>query len=206
MDSQDVRQEWAGRSGEYSPAYYAHYGADGASESIRETIEAKLGPDPAILEVGCSSGRHLAALLESGYTDLTGVELNEDAGDVMAATFPDLAETATVHYRSIESVVREFETDRFDVVFSVETLQHVHPESAWVFGELARITADLLITVENEGSDDPDGNASDVNFVEADLPLYYRDWDRVFTNEGFEAVEVEAGPRDTIRTFRHRDR
>ncbi|MDZ7850346.1 MAG: class I SAM-dependent methyltransferase [Halodesulfurarchaeum sp.] len=206
MDSQDVRQEWASRSGEYSPEYYAHYGADAASEAVRKAIEDYLGPDPAILEIGCSSGRNLAALLEAGYTDLTGVELNDAAEDVMETNFPALAKTATVHYRSIESVLREFEKDQFDVVFSVETLQHIHPDSEWVFDELSRITRDLLLTVENEGQEGPNGDSANVNYVDTDVPLYYRDWKRIFTNRGFEAVAVESAPRDTIRTFRLRDR
>ncbi|MFP4531002.1 MAG: class I SAM-dependent methyltransferase [Halodesulfurarchaeum sp.] len=206
MDSQHVRQEWAGRSGEYSPAYYAHYGADGASEAVRTAIEAHLSADPVILEIGCSSGRHLATLLEAGYPDLTGVEVNEDAREVMAANFPALARTATVHYRSIESVIREFDEDQFDAVFSVETLQHLHPDSEWVFDELARITRDVLVTVENEGPEDPAEKPPEINYVEPDVPLYYRDWKRIFTSRGFEAVAVESGPRDTIRTFRREDR
>ena len=216
MDSRDVRREWAGRSGEYSPAYYAHYGVDGTSEAIVSAIESHLGPDPAILEIGCSSGRHLAALCEAGYTDLTGVELNEGAREVMTENFPAVASTATVHYQSIESIVREFEDDQFDAVFTVETLQHLHPDSEWVFGELARITADLLLTVENEGPADVDRAESaggeegtgepPVNYVDSEVPLYYRDWDAIFTPLGFEAVGVEGGKRDTIRTFRHRDR
>lgn len=205
MDSEDVRHEWAGRSGEYSPEYYAHYGPDGASESVQAAIETYLGPDPSILEIGCSSGRHLSVLQDAGYTDLTGVELNEAAREVMEEIYPDLASHGTVHYQSIETVVSEFDEAQFDVVFSVETLQHLHPESEWVFAELARITGDLLVTVENEGTDDGKRDQS-VNYVDTDMPLYYRDWEEIFTELGFEAVDAKSGPRDMIRTFRHRDR
>ena len=202
MNSQEVRHEWADRSGEYSPSYYAYRGPDGASDAILSAIETHLGPDPAVLEVGCSSGRHLSALLQAGYTDLTGVELNSDARTATEETFPELARVGTFHYEAIENVVRDFADDQFDVVFSVETLQHLHPDSNWVFAELARITGTLLITIENEGDATQTVDPTAVNYVDTDVPLYYRDWKAVFTGLGLTEVEAETGPRDTIRTFR----
>lgn len=201
VESEDVRDEWADRSGEYSPEYYAYYGPDDTTETILEAVQSHLGPDPAILEVGSSSGRHLAALQEAGYDDLTGVEVNEDAREVMTEQFPALAETGTFHYDSIESVIEGFETDQFDAVFAVETLQHLHPDSEWVFAELARVTGRLLITVENEG-EEPVEDPPAINYVDGDVPLYYRDWKRIFTDLGLDAVAEESGPRDTIRIFR----
>ncbi|MFB6109892.1 MAG: class I SAM-dependent methyltransferase [Halodesulfurarchaeum sp.] len=199
MNSKDLRREWADRSGEYSPAYYAYRGPDRRSERVRAAIDRHLTGEPAILEVGCSAGRHLAHLLEHGYGDLTGIELNERARGAMAETFPRLAARSTVHYDSMESVLPTVETDRFDAVFSVETLQHVHPDSEWVFDELARVTADLLITVENEGGgEDPPAFTE----VRDGIRLYHRDWQAVFTDRGFEETAAEAGDRDTIRVFR----
>lgn len=212
MDSNEVRRQWAERSGEFSPGYYAYYGPNETSEAIREIIAGAVGAAPRVLEVGCSSGRHLAHLYEHGITDLAGIELNGDAFDVMAEHYPDLAERATLHAGAVEDLVGDFEDGAFDVVYSVETLQHIHPDADWVFDELARITDDLLITVENEGGapaeDDRSaahgGTPSDpeVNYVTQEVPLYYRDWGRVFTEAGLEAVETRATDRDTIRVFR----
>ncbi|WEL17525.1 MULTISPECIES: class I SAM-dependent methyltransferase [unclassified Halorhabdus] len=201
MDPDIVRREWADRSGEYSPEYYAYYGPNETSEAIRKTLDQYLGPDPSILELGCSSGRHLAHLLEHGYTDLTGIEVNDDAFDVMRETYPELATRGTFHHDMIEAVIGDMTDGRFDAVFAVETLQHIHPESAWVFDELVRITDDLLITVENEG--DRDGtDEHDVTYVSEDIPLYHRDWKRIFTDRGLVEVDAVVGERDTRRTFR----
>lgn len=197
MDSNDVRQEWAERSGEYSPTYYAHYGSDETSERVRAIIERYVDRDAAVLEVGCSSGRHLAELADAGFTDLTGVDVNADALDVLAETYPELAETGEFHASTIEEYVAEAADDAFDVVFSVETLQHLHPDVAWAFDDLARITGNLLITVENES-----GDHGEVNHVDDGLPLYYRNWNRVFTGRGFAEVESMPGKRDTVRAFR----
>jgi SAM-dependent methyltransferase len=204
VDSHEVRREWAERTGEYSPEYYAYYGPDETSEAIRETLTRSLGADASVLELGCSAGRHLEHLRAHGFEDLTGVEVNEDARAVMADSYPDLAATGTFHFAPIEDVIGDFADDQFDAVYSVETLQHLHPDFDWVFAELARVTAHLLVTVENEGDADTDAraDADAVNYVNDEFPLYYRDWGRVFTDLGFEELNVTPGDRDTLRAFR----
>jgi SAM-dependent methyltransferase len=215
-----VREGWAERSGEYSPDYYAYYGPNETSEWIRERLDAALGPDAAVVELGCSSGRHLAHLHEHGYENLHGVEINDDAFDVMAEEYPGLADAGTFYAESIENAVADFEDDRFDAVFSVETLQHIHPDHEWVFGDLTRITDDLLLTAEieaderqgtgQEGAEDNteesderrDSDEQAVNYVDDGVPLYYRDWGRVFTERGFVEITAESAERDTLRAFR----
>lgn len=211
MDSNEVRRQWAERSGEYSPEYYAYYGPDETSESILTILERFLDRDARILELGCSSGRHLAHLYENGFEKLTGIEVNDDAFDVMEENYPDLAAHGTFYLDAIEDVVGDLEDGRFDAVYSVETLQHIHPDCEWVFAELSRITDELLITVENEGElDRSEGGETVVNYVTDDLPLYNRDWSRVFTDLGFVeltvAVEATSGDRDTVRAFQCRQR
>lgn len=203
MDSDEVRRQWETRSGEYSPAYYAHYGPDETSETLRETFERVLDAGASILELGCGSGRHLAHLHEHGFERLSGIDLNGDAFDVMAEAYPDLADAGTFRHGAIEEVVGEFEDGRFDAVYSVETLQHVHPEAEWVFEEVARITDEVLVTVENEGDGDISRSApTEVNYVTDDVPLYYRNWRHVFEEFGFVQADAERGKRDTVRTFR----
>ena len=198
MDSNDVRAAWADRSGEYSPTYYAHYGPDATSQWVREQILSRLDGDAAVLEVGCGVGRHLAELDDAGLTDLTGVDVNEAALETIPETYPELAEHGTFHAGAIESFVDGVADDTFDAVYSVETLQHIHPDATWVFAELARVTDDLLVTVENES-----GPAGSVNHVDDGVPLYYRDWQAIFTDLGLEQVAASSGKRDTRRVFRH---
>ncbi|MFC7222724.1 class I SAM-dependent methyltransferase [Halalkalicoccus sp. GCM10025322] len=205
MDPDDVLEDWAERSGEYSPEYYAYYGPDETSELIRERLDSVVGSDATVLELGCSSGRHLAHLHEHGYEDLHGIEINDEAFDVMTENYPDLAAAGTFHVDAIENVVREFDDDRFDAVFSVETLQHLHPDNEWVFAELARITSGLLVTVENEGGDDRSEDGTAVNYVNEEFPLYYRNWNRVFTGLGLIEIDAVSLDRDTFRAFRPED-
>ncbi|MFR9721692.1 class I SAM-dependent methyltransferase, partial [Aeromonas diversa] len=75
-----------------------------------------------------------------GYRNLSGIEINAEALTVMEESYPALASCGTFYTDSIENVIPAFENDQFDMVFSVETLQHLHPKSDWVFEELSRIT------------------------------------------------------------------
>ena len=203
MDQNEVRRQWAERSGEFSPEYYAYYGPNESSETVRRLLDRFLDRDASVLELGCSSGRHLSHLHDHGFDNLVGIEVNPDALAVMERTYPDLAAAGTFYLDAIEDLVGDFDGGQFDAVYSVETLQHLHPDSAWVFEELARITGDLLVTVENEGDDGRSGSDGPVvNYVNDEFPLYYRDWNRVFTELGFVEVEVIPGERDTVRAFR----
>jgi len=203
MDPDANRQSWAERSGEFSPEYYADIGQNEVSDALATVLEYYVSTDAAILEVGCSSGRHLEYLRRAGFENLTGVDINDESFAVMAERYPTLSETGTFQTGAIEEVVPEFEDDTFDVVYSVETLQHIHPDDAWVFEELARVTDDLLITAENEGNS-PDRGRSDgeVSYVNDEFPLYHRDWKRVFTEIGLAQLTTKPTSRDTVRVFR----
>jgi SAM-dependent methyltransferase len=201
-DPDDVRRQWAERSGEFSPAYYAHRGPDATSERVRRLLEDAVGRDARVLEVGCSAGRHLAHLHDAGFSRLSGVEVNPEAFAVMCETYPALAEAGSFHRGTAEDLVAGFAADAFDATFSVETLQHVHPDSDRLFGEVVRVTDDIVVTVENE----PETAADGVNYVDDDVPLYYRDWHDVFTDLGLAEVAAVEGDRDTTRAFRPPDR
>ncbi|QCJ46485.1 class I SAM-dependent methyltransferase [Haloprofundus sp. MHR1] len=202
MTPDELRQRWAERSGEFSPDYYAHYGPDETSEAIRRHIERTVDSEsePSILELGCSSGRHLAHLHDNGYRNLHGIDVNEEAMTVMRQAYPELAAAGTFYIDAIESVVSAFDDDAFDVVYSVETLQHIHPDNEWVFDELARVAADCLLTVEIEG--DADAETPEVNYVDDAVPLYHRRWSRIFSARGFTETASERLDNDTLRLFR----
>jgi len=203
MDPDDVRRDWAERSGKYSPSYYAELGPNEVSETLADVLSHYAHDDAAILELGCGSGRHLDHLRSQGYENLTGIDINDEAFDVMAEHYPRLAETGTFHTGAIEDRLPEFDDDAFDVVYTVETLQHIHPEDTWVFEAVARITGDLLITAENEGNSPQRGRGdAAVSYVDDEFPLYHRNWKQVFSDIGLAQLLREPTARDTIRVFR----
>ncbi|UWG47707.1 SAM-dependent methyltransferase [Halanaeroarchaeum sp. HSR-CO] len=200
MDASDVRARWASRTGEYSPRYYAYYGPDEVSEALESTLEEHVSQTASILELGCSSGRHLKYLHDHGYEDVAGVEINDEALDVMREEYPVLADRGTFFSDSIESVVESLADDAYDVVYSVQTLQHIHSEAEWVFDSLARITEQLLITVEIEGADRRDGDDVSVRDIDG-LPITYRNWRDVFDDERFSQVHASDIGNNTMRVF-----
>ncbi|MBV0926040.1 class I SAM-dependent methyltransferase [Halomicroarcula limicola] len=203
MDPDDVREDWAERSGKYSPTYYAEIGPNEVSETLADVLGHYVADDASILEIGCGSGRHLAHLLRNGYENLTGIDINADSFDVMAENYPRLAETGTFHTGAVEDFVGDVSDDAFDVVYTVETLQHIHPDDAWVFDEISRITADFLVTAENEGNSPQRGrNEADISYVNDDFPLFHRNWKGIFSERGFAQLIREPTSRDTIRVFR----
>jgi len=203
MDPEENRRGWANRSEDYSPEYYARIGPNEVSETLATVIEYYASRDARILEVGCSSGRHLAYLRDTGFEDLWGIDINDEAFEVMARHYPRLAETGTFRTGAIEELLPEFDDDAFDVVYSVETLQHVHPEDEWVFEEVVRVTRDLLATAENEGNSPRRGRSDNgVDYVQDEFPIYYRDWQGVFSDFGLAQLLCEPGDRDTVRVFR----
>jgi len=203
MDPDRNHRRWAERSGEFSPAYYARIGPNEVSETLRTVLEYYADEAAAVLEVGCGSGRHLDYLRDAGFENLAGIDINDESFDVMAERYPRLAETGTFRTGAIEDVLPEYPDDAFDVVYSVETLQHVHPEHEWVFEELVRVTGDLLVTAENEGNSPRRGReGEETSCVNGDFPLYHRDWKRVFSDLGLAQLLCEPSARDTVRMFR----
>ena len=203
MDPEETRRSWAERSGRFSPTYYAELGPNAVSETLADVLGYYAEDGDAILEVGCGSGRHLAHLLDEGFERLAGVDINADSFEVMADHYPELARTGEFYTGALEDVLPEFEDDAFDVVYSVEALQHVHPEDTWVFDEVARVAGDLVVTAENEGNSPERGGPDEpVSCVDGEFPLYYRNWKDVFTERGLAQLLCEPGERDTVRVFR----
>ncbi|MFC7202691.1 class I SAM-dependent methyltransferase [Haloferax namakaokahaiae] len=204
MNANDVRRAWADRSGEFSPEYYAYYGPNDTSEAIRRVLDDHLDPTDAVLELGCGPGRHLSHLHDHGFENLHGIDINEESFAVMEEAYPDLYDAGTFYADAIETAVERFDDGEFDAIYSVETLQHIHPDDEWVFAPLARATSDVLVTIENEGEDGAihPQTGIGVNDTEYDFPLYYRDWNDVFTQCGLTEIATDRAKKDTIRVFR----
>jgi len=104
-----------------------------------------------ILEIGSNVGRNLFYLYNSGYHNLTGVEVNKRAIELMLTHYPDCFKSSLIFNQPIENCIKDFDDKQFDVVFTMAVLEHIHPKSSWIFYELQRITRNI-ITIEDEKS------------------------------------------------------
>ena len=124
-----------------------------------------------ILEVGCNVGRNLEYLRRAGYKNLTGIEVSPRALDMMKGWFPDLYEMVAFHPGSIEDEIEGYRENSYDVVFSMAVLQHIHPDSEWIFEEIARVAKHGIVTIEDE--------------ARHTTTMWPRNYRHIFETEGF---------------------
>jgi SAM-dependent methyltransferase len=127
--------------------YVAH---TGRSRFLVEFVRPHVGPDATILEIGCNVGRNLAHLYDAGFRHLTGIEINTDALRLLAETYPEMAEASTLINAPVEEAIREIPDGSIDLVFTMAVLEHIHPDSEWIFDDIVRISRGAVVTVEDE--------------------------------------------------------
>ena len=120
------------------------------SQTLLKIIKRHSKPHDKILEIGSNIGRNLKHLFDTGYRNLHCVEINPEAIIQMKHFFPEVAEITEIYVDTIENVIIDFEDEQFDTVYTMAVLEHIHPESEWIFPEIARITGNNLITIEDE--------------------------------------------------------
>ena len=154
------------------------------SEKLTVIIKDLIVNTGDILEIGCNGGRNLNHLYMAGYSNLTGVEISNDALDEFKNSFEVCYEQSTIINDSIEDAIINFNDCQFDIVYTVAVLQHIHPESEWIFDHMVRITRVYLITWEVE------------NYPS--YRHYPRNYKKVFEKRGMKQINRIGG----IRIFR----
>lgn len=160
---------------------------------LLQYMEKYIQADQRILEIGCNVGRNLNHLYENGYRELTGIEISQEAVEELHKVYPTLAENADIIHAPAESVLKHIANDHFDFVFTMAVLEHIHPDSEWLFAHIARITKSYLVTFEAEEDEH--------------WRIFPRNYQEIFENLGFEQVEETTGkkvklPNYTLRIFK----
>jgi 2-polyprenyl-3-methyl-5-hydroxy-6-metoxy-1,4-benzoquinol methylase len=123
-------------------------------EYLVSLVKQYVKPNASILELGCNVGRNLYQLWKAGYHNLSGVEINPEALKLMKQNFPDMQ--VITYEGTIEDRIKEL--GKYDLVFTMAVLEHIHSDSEWVFPEIAK-RARMLITIEGEKK-----NVSELHF------------------------------------------
>lgn len=174
-EREQIHNYWKSRSDE-SVSNRIHTNIDiPRRQFLLALLEPEVRNDEKILELGCQVGGTLNYLYENGYANLAGIEINSEALNVLRREFPELASNAELYGSSIEDKITDFEPDEVDTCFTMAVLEHIHPESEWIFEEMARITSKCIITIEDESA-----------VSSRHIP---RDYSEIFTNFGFELVK-----------------
>ena len=93
----------------------------------------------------------------------------------MKCQFPDMATNIVLYNDAVENVIKEMPDSKYDIVFTMCVLEHIHEDSSWVFGEMARITRKALITLEDEDA--------------VSWRTFARNYQKVFEGVGMNQVE-----------------
>jgi len=139
-----------------------------------------------IIELGSGIGRNLSYLSEAGYTDLSGIEINGAAVDHMAKTY-DVQ--AAMYIAPVEDVIPHLSQSRY-LVYTMALLEHLHPDSEFVFDEMVRISSRYIVTIEDES-----------RTSERHFPRNYR---TVFESRGMRQVKGWKNLADLTSVFKAR--
>lgn len=118
----------------------------------KQLVQKYADTSASILEIGCNVGRNLNRLFQCGYRNLAGVEINAEAIALMQRMYPEMAKSIKIWVAPIEQIISDFRDGSFDLVFTRATLEHIHPDSEFIFAEIMRIVKRFLILTEGEDS------------------------------------------------------
>jgi 2-polyprenyl-3-methyl-5-hydroxy-6-metoxy-1,4-benzoquinol methylase len=133
------------------------------SRFLIEIVKRYLNAENSILELGCNVGRNMQYLFDAGFRNLSGVEISTNALEIMKLKFPILAESSRIYNSTIEEWVQSYSSLRFDLIFAMAVLEHIHWDSEWIFSELSKMSKYLII-IEDE-----------INVSSRHFPRKYRD-------------------------------
>jgi len=108
--------------------------------TITKSFFDKIPRDASILEIGCNIGSIIRILESMGFTDVTGIDINEKAIKIISKAHPQ--------YKFIHTSIENYEPHRtFDMVYTSGVLIHMTPEQLprvvekmerlsrkWIFG------------------------------------------------------------------------
>ena len=130
------------------PDRYA-YGDTKRSDELVRFADRLVSKEAAILEIGCNAVRNLNHLHRSGFTNLSAIEISPAAVAFFAKAFPEAAKAADVKVGSFEDILPTYPDRRFDLLFSMAVMMHIHPASTFLFSHMVRVSR-IVLAIEDE--------------------------------------------------------
>ena len=117
------------------------------SQTIINMLSPLITKEDSILEIGCNTGRNLNHLLQAGYENVCGMEISEHAVKRLRTEYPCLAKTP-VDLGPAELSIQKYDSNSVDVIFTMSVLEHLHPDSRFLFKEIARVARKYVLAIE----------------------------------------------------------
>jgi SAM-dependent methyltransferase len=119
------------------------------SQTVIDVLSPLIAKEDSILEMGCNFGRNLNHLWQAGFTRLRGMEISEHSVMRLRLSYPSLADVI-IDVGPAEASIQRLGDRSVDVVFTMATLEHVHPDSRYLFREIARVTRKYVLAIERK--------------------------------------------------------
>lgn len=117
------------------------------TQTIINTLSPLITKGYSILEIGCNAGRNLNHLWQAGYKNVRGMEISEHAVKRLRIEYPCLVMTP-VDIGPAELSIQKYDSNSVDVIFTMSVLEHVHPDSRFLFTEIARVARKYALAIE----------------------------------------------------------
>lgn len=163
-------QNWStqGQNGSpYNPVTYKD--EDNSVALLFQDILPYLDPEDSLLEIGCNCGRSLNYLNRKGFNKLYGIEIGQEAINLMKNIFPDTYRTSSLQVGNAPEILKQHEAQKYKMVFCHSVLVNIPTTFNYVFKEMARVSNKYIVTLENEAS----------------WTAYPRDFKKLFEDNGF---------------------
>jgi SAM-dependent methyltransferase len=117
------------------------------SQTIINILSPFMTEEDLILEIGCNLGRNLHHLWQAGYKLVRGMEISEHAVRRLRMEYPCLV-GVPVEIGPAEVSIQKCPAKSIDIIFTMATLEHVHPDSRFLFKEIARVARKYVLAIE----------------------------------------------------------
>jgi SAM-dependent methyltransferase len=118
------------------------------SQTIINILSPLITEEYSILEIGCNFGRNLNHLWQAGYKDVRGMEISEHAVKRLRIEYPCLS-TTPVDIGPAELSIQKYDSKSVDVILTMAVLEHLHPDSRFLFAEIARVARKYVLAIES---------------------------------------------------------
>ncbi len=149
---------------------------------------ASFAKDHCVAEVGCGGGHGTAQLLAAGATHVDGFDIDSQAIANAQTTYGN--DRLAFHTAPAGAIAAE--DDAFDLVVSLETIEHVEDDTAYVreIGRIVRPGGTLLCSTPNRLVTNPGKSIDDKPFNHHHIREYTADELRDRLSQCFSSVEL----------------
>lgn len=89
--------------------------------NVLKRFFSEIPKDSSILEIGCNRGNTIQILKDMGFSNITGIDINESALSIIREKFPE--------FKFYNSSIEEYYSTPYDLVITCGVLIHIHPDN-----------------------------------------------------------------------------